>query len=380
LRGFFNNVWTHWAPDQRERAQYIRDQWTHDSLLDMGQADAGRGLYVHLYINGIYWGLFAVQERPVASHYAAYNGGDPERIDAINGGHATDGTVSAWQEARSIVSSRDWNRILETIDIDDFIDWSLLNLFAGNVDLKTDGNWRAAGGGPDGRLWRFYPWDAEHVLENRQQTGTRPASDATGMWQPLSQIEEFRIRFGDHVHKHLFNDGALTAERNAERWMKRANEIDLAVIAESARWGDFRRDVHRYSSGPYYLYTKNEYWIPEKERLLSDYFPRRNAVALQMFRSMGLYPNVDAPVFNIGAAPQHGGQVAAGSQLWMPSVSGTIWYTLDGSDPRTPGATGATDGSDRRRLAGRDELQRYVLDHWLRRCRLRAQHGIRAIL
>ncbi len=341
LRGFFNNTWIHWAPDQRQRAQYIRDQWMRDSLLDMGQADAGRGFFVHLYLNGIYWGLYLVQERPVASHYAAYNGGDPDRIDAINGGRATSGTVTAWRQAREIARSGDWRRITEVFDIDNFIDFTLMNLFAGNVDLKTDGNWRAAGGGPDGQPWRFYSWDAEHILVNRNQTGTRPSSDPTGMYQPLSQIEEFRVRFGDRVHQHLFNDGALTAERNIERWEKRADEIDVAVIAESARWGSYRRDVHSWSSGPYHLYTRNDFWIAERQRLLEDYFPRRNSVALSQFRSMGLYPNVEAPVFHINGVYQHGGHVERTAWLTMPSSAPTVWYTLDGSDPRTAGLTGS---------------------------------------
>lgn len=341
LRGFFNNSWTHWDAGQRQRAQYIRDQWMRDALLDMGQADAGRGFYVHLYLNGIYWGLYLIQERPVASHYAAYNGGDPDRIDAINGGRATDGTAQAWQQARSLAAAKDWNRICEVIDVDNFIDFTLLNLFAGNQDLKTDGNWRAAGGGPDGKPWRFYSWDAEQILVNRNQTGTSPSSDPTGMYQPLSQIEEFRIRFGDRVHKHLFNDGALTAERNIERWTKRADEIDVAVVAESARWGSYRRDMHSWSSGPYYLYTRNDFWITERQRLLEDYFPRRNSVALSQFKSLGLYPSVEAPVFHVNGLYQHGGHVAAAAWLTMPSSAPTVWYTLDGSDPRTPGSTGS---------------------------------------
>ncbi|MBM4027440.1 MAG: hypothetical protein FJ280_18845, partial [Planctomycetes bacterium] len=178
LRGFFNNAWTHWDPGQRQRAQYIRDQWMRDSLLDMGHADAGHGLYVHLYLNGIYWGLYLIQERPGAYHYAAYNGGDEDRIDAINGNRtpATDGTTQAWNEFKSLVATRNWSRIVQAMDIDNFLDWTLLNLFAGNQDLKTDGNWRTAGGGPDRRLWRFYSWDAEQVLVNVNQTGTSPAA------------------------------------------------------------------------------------------------------------------------------------------------------------------------------------------------------------
>ncbi len=344
LRGFFNNSWAHWDPSQRARTQYIRDQWMRDCLLDMGQADAGQGFFVHLYINGIYWGIYNLQERPVAPHYAAYHGGDADEIDAINGGRATDGTTSVWQQTRSMASSRDWTGLSEALDVDNFIDWSLLNIFAGNVDLKTDGNWRAAGGGPDRRPWRFYSWDAEHVLESVNQSSTSPSDDPTGMFRYLRDMEEFVVRFGDHVHKHLFNGGVLSGERNTERWNRRANELAIAVIAESARWGDYRRDVHSYSSGPYYLYTRDEFWIPEWDRLLSSYFPRRTDLALQRFRSMGLYPNVDAPVFQVNNVYQHGGHMGADDRLSIPATAGTVWYTLDGSDPRQPATTaGSTD-------------------------------------
>jgi len=71
LRGGFNNTWTHWASNQRTRTQYIRDQWMRDCLTEMGHEDAGQGFFVHLYLNGIYWGLYNLHERPIASHYAA---------------------------------------------------------------------------------------------------------------------------------------------------------------------------------------------------------------------------------------------------------------------------------------------------------------------
>ncbi|MHC4560954.1 MAG: CotH kinase family protein, partial [Planctomycetota bacterium] len=334
LRGFFNNAWTHWAPDQRERTQYIRDQWIRDSIIDMGHPDAGQGFFVHLYLNGIYWGLYNLQERPVASHYAAYNGGDKEKIDAINGGDPTDGTKAAWNQMRSVVSSRNWEEICKLIDIDNFIDWTIANLTAGNADLKDDGNWRAAGGGYESRFWRFYSWDGEHILENVNQTGTRPSSDPTGLFNYLDDIEEFRVRFGDRVHKHHFNGGALMPGKNIQRWTERSDGLYLAVIAESARWGDYRRDVHSYRSGPYYLYTRDEFWIPERNRLLNQYFPVRTDIALNYYRSRGLYPNIDAPVFRINGLYQHGGYISPDDMLSMTATTGTIWYTLDGNDPR----------------------------------------------
>ena len=43
-----------WDP---RRATYMHDQWMRDTQLATGQA-SGHGRYVHLYLNGLYWGLF----------------------------------------------------------------------------------------------------------------------------------------------------------------------------------------------------------------------------------------------------------------------------------------------------------------------------------
>jgi len=51
---------------------------------------------------------------------------------------------------------------------------------------------------------------------------------------------------------------------------------------------------------------------------------------------------VEAPVFNINGSYQHGGSVSSSSQLSMTKPRGTVWYTVDGSDPRVPGSGGGT--------------------------------------
>ena len=59
---------------------------------------------------------------------------------------------------------------------------------------------------------------------------------------------------------------------------------------------------------------------------------------LDQLRSAGLYPTVDAPVFQIDGVPQQGGVVPANSQLTMAAERpATVYYTTDGSDPRQPG-------------------------------------------
>ncbi|MGE5610324.1 MAG: lamin tail domain-containing protein, partial [Bacillota bacterium] len=143
---------------------------------------------------------------------------------------------------------------------------------------------------------------------------------------------EFRLLWADRVQKQFFNDGALTPAAGSARYQEEAARIDKAIVAESARWGDWRRDARSDPSA--ILYTRNGSWLTEQNRLLNSYFPQRTANVLQQFRKAGLYPSIDAP-----AIRQHGGTFVSTAQFTIdrPTGQGTIYYTLDGSDPRLPG-------------------------------------------
>jgi hypothetical protein len=125
----------------------------------------------------------------------------------------------------------------------------------------------------------------------------------------------------------------MTQENAAALCMARANEIDLAIIAESARWGDHRSDSGR-TNNPY---TKADWWAEVNGYLINTFFPARSQIVLGQLKNRGLYPRVDAPVFRINGFYKHGGQITANARLSMTGTNGTIWYTLDGSEPRLPG-------------------------------------------
>ena len=105
-----------------------------------------------------------------------------------------------------------------------------------------------------------------------------------------------------------------------------AENIDLAIIAESARCGDYRRDVDHSASS---LYTRNDHWIPRKNDLLENYFPFRSETVVEQFRKFGLFPDIEAPVFSEESGDKNGA-----INLAMTSNYGDIYYTTDGSDPR----------------------------------------------
>jgi hypothetical protein len=70
---------------------------------------------------------------------------------------------------------------------------------------------------------------------------------------------------------------------------------------------------------------------------LNTYLVQRPGIVLGQLRSAGLYPSVDAPVFQINGTYQHGGHVATEAKLSM--TGSTVWYTLDGNDPRISAQT-----------------------------------------
>ena len=112
-------------------------------------------------------------------------------------------------------------------------------------------------------------------------TVSEPKEVPFRMVEELKQNPAFREAFAARVRKHFFGDGALTPAASAARWMRRAKEVDLAVIAESARWGYYRRPQP---------FTRDVEWVAEQQRLLQDYFPERTKVVLSQLQKAGLFP------------------------------------------------------------------------------------------
>jgi len=101
----------------------------------------------------------------------------------------------------------------------------------------------------------------------------------------------------------------------------------LAIIGESVRWGDSKIHPAR---------TKDDDWIPLINSI-NALLLGRTPIVLNQLKARGWYPNVDAPDFSINGTPQHGGEISSGAELTISAPVGTIYYTLDGTDPRSPG-------------------------------------------
>ncbi len=352
-----------WAYQGNSQNTMVREVFSRDLQGEMGHPYT-RSRYYHLYLNAQYWGLYQTQERSEASYAASYLDGDKEDFDVVkseSGSYsmvATDGDTVAYRRLYDAAIAGlgnnerycqiqglnadgtphpDYERLL---DPDNLIDFMIIDYYTGDRDgpgsrfvnrpNNTYGIYNREN--PDG--WKWFQHDSEHTLgvSYSETNMVTPYTTAGAQWayfnphwlheQLARNNVEYRTLFADHVYRHFFHDGLLTPDASIARIEKRAAQIELAIIAESARWGDAQR------SKPL---TKAD-WDAEISRIVNNYLPMRTATVLAQFRAVGWYPEIDPPEFN-----QRGGHVPGGFFVQLAADDRTIYYTLDGSDPRLPG-------------------------------------------
>ncbi len=327
-----------------EQTQYLHDTFARDTARDMGKID-GHATYVHLYLNGLYWGLYNPVERPDADFAAEYFGGEAEEYDAINRrtttNEAIDGDLEAYNEMielarKGVTTLEEYEAIKGYLDIDDLIDYMLIHQYTSNRDGPEEfnsNNMRGVRKREPGAQFRFFVWDMEYSLwevDRNININVAIPGSISFVYSKLRAFPEFRLRYADHVRRHLFNGGALTPDKVLERWNRRSDEIFSALLGESARWGDAKR--------PSRPFTRDVEWAEERRRLVEEYFPERTAVLIKQLKEADLYPKAKAPNFS-----QHGGQIEATDRLTMDAGTlfsperGTFVYTTDGTDPRVYG-------------------------------------------
>jgi hypothetical protein len=358
LRACSTDSWATRSVEPRYRPSdsiYLRDIWMREAMTDLGWLSS-RNSEVHLYINGLYWGLYNPCERLDAAFYNMHLGGYEKDWDVMAGdetydvAEVRDGTKADWNSMMALVNAGVTNEaayqaVAQLVDVDNLIDYMLLHILAEAEDWPMH-NWYAghrhanSTNGLPATKWIFQAWDQEVVMDptvSRDRVNVTDADTPAHIYSQLRAWPEFRRQFGDRVQKHLFNGGKLTVSNNIARFQSLATRINRAVVAESARWGDAREFTIGVNPGTGNTFTRDEWWVPELQLLYTNYLVNINNLTLSRLRSNSLYPTLGAPQFS-----QFGGAISNGFALVLTHTNavGAILYTLDGLDPRVYG-TGA---------------------------------------
>ncbi len=329
-----------------ENSTFLKDAWVKQSLRDMGQPGT-RSDYVHLFVNGLYWGFYNPSERIDSSFASSHFGGREEDWDVIAGDElynvieVRDGNRVDWDQMMSFVETTAatpsaYEQIATMVDLENLADYMLLHIFIEAEDWPHH-NWyavhrRATNSLPATR-WTFLAWDQEIAMDRyvrRDKVSVSNTNTPARIYSKMRNFPEFRRLFGDRVHKHLFNTGALSASNNIARFEALGALIHDALVPESARWGDARKYTIGANPGTGVTFTRDEWWVPEMQALYA-FLPVLNTQYADRFRANNLYPAVRAPDFS-----HAGGAVPDGFELTLSHInaSGVIYYTTDGSDPR----------------------------------------------
>jgi len=335
LRAGYNLSWIHRDAGQRTATQYARDLFARRVQSRMGHA-ASHGMMVHLYVNGLYWGIYNPSERPSADFTSSHLGGSKEDWDTTNSGEVVDGDAVAWNTMMALANGglatpASYASFMQYCDVVNLADYMIINHYIGNLDWD-DHNWYAGRRRRAGEGFQFFCWDSENSIRNSgdNRIGLNNNNKPSRLFTAARANPEFQLLVADRLHRQLFNDGPLTAVNAPAIWREISAVIDTVAVAESARWGDYRV--------PAAPYTVNDHYLPEQSRILNSYFPGRTATVLAQYAALGLYPALAAPEFAV-----HGGMFTNSATVTL-SGPAAIYYTLDGSDPREFG-TGAIRGT-----------------------------------
>ena len=322
--------------DMLARGAYLSNRYTDDAMLEMGNLSA-HGRFVHIYFNGLYHGRYHLRERWDAAFASDYLPGSEEEYDTLNVNNSgrefgapdlqelQDGDLNDWVVMRNLLdtSPTPYRAVRDMLDVPNLIDFMLVWTMG-----NSESEFRAAGSLENGVGFKFFIKDADGYLRNPD------GNHNVNHNGPLNAMTTFRNEgdpdfmtlLADRIHKHFFNGGVLTPERNIARLQHRVDESMLSYIAEYAR----RTEIIDQNGS-----TGNrtpEQWLDYQENIINNRFPTITGDRLDDLRAAGMYPDIIAPVLS-----QHGGSIAPGAGISMSTNATSIFYTLDGSDPRLQG-------------------------------------------
>ena len=149
----------------------MRDQWSRMTSQEMGHL-AVRGRFVHVCLNGLYWGLYNLVERPDEEYLAHQLGGKDDQYVTLRSRNRRIDTDEAgelvWDNITELANGDlndpvEFEELASALDIVNLIDYCLIHMYTGNEDwaLVNGNNMRAFRRDMQGKKLKFILWDAD---------------------------------------------------------------------------------------------------------------------------------------------------------------------------------------------------------------------------
>lgn len=292
LRGENNESW-HWGYGV-EKGTSFKDQLIRDLQQTISGYSLG-GTFAHLYLNGLYWGIYNVTERGNADTAANIFGGKASdwttaKLHEIDEGDGTEYRAfmnNAWNHPDSLAYAGTYSNVCEKVAMGDFIDYMILEYWSANTDWPHN-NVIGVGATKAGIPWRWFVWDSEYALSDvnaDKMPTTRYINGPENLHHGLMHNAEYRWRFA-HRAEELFAEGAPLSNVSVSNHVARlAERLRPAIFAESARWGAY---VHDYKSSGRPIFGLS-HWEAEVTRLETTALVKRYPVFVASLKNAELH-------------------------------------------------------------------------------------------
>ncbi len=350
LRNPTHDSWVVASPQLRKNARYVNDAWAAETQRLMGQFSP-QHRWVHLFLNGFYWGIYAITERPDEHFASSYWGGGDHQYDVFNANRLRSGSRDQRTRLTQLIGHQEihtpeiYREVKKLLDVEAFIDYVLLNLYANNIDW-IDKNYWFIGKKSEKPQFQFVNWDAEILFwekwESLKNLEERTALDynilrdqkipadtqAVGFFLTrLSKNDDFRRLFGDRAHFHLKKGGILSSENAGDRYRSLLNDVEHLLDAEAVRWGDaYEKEALGMDTLEWEHLTSAQGW------LFREFFPKRSEKLKEQLKEGRLYPTLEAPILAFEEALE--GRLSFTAK--NPNQKGEIFFSRMGQDPANP--------------------------------------------
>lgn len=239
FRGNRFDDWSGWTPSD---GTYLKDELARRLQQDTSGYSAA-GDFVHLFLNGLYWGVYNRCERPDAKMSERLFGGDADNYNTIKHyNQVSDGNGFEYRRLIANVSNLTYEEVCKAVDMPAYIDYLLVENVIGNREWP-DNNFIVTHSPKDGIKCHFFAWDCETAYDAMSVNYvTKVPSDKESSPQnlhvALMQHEEYRREYSRHARKHLLEPGgSLTVEAITNHIVELAAILRAPLRGESSRWG-----------------------------------------------------------------------------------------------------------------------------------------------
>ncbi len=257
---------------------HLRDALTN--MMTKGQMHLNYEAYRPsiVFLNGKFWGIYNIREKMGARYIKNNYGLSKKKIDMVEDFYEVDAGSSEdfdnlldYLKDHSLANDSNYNYVLSKIDIDNYIDYMITNIFIANSDWPG-GNivyWKAK---KDGAKWQWLLHDTDHAYANYpdesdvnynaiKQASTKDGKEwpnpeiSTRLFRRLLENPKFKAKFKARMLEEL--DTTFNPNRTTKILQDLADKIDPYMDRQISKWSDW--NMHNKDDWKYELNRVKEF-------------------------------------------------------------------------------------------------------------------------